>query len=426
MASLRRSPSGRLFICFRFAGQQYQRTLMTSDPARAKAMKGRIEDRIFRITSGDRRLPHGVDPGDFIVRGKAALRRAETNTPVPVAKSLSLAALIEKYLADQFTKAKSSIGTERTHLNNLKKVLGSVADRPCTEITLTHLTSFLQQRRKTRRANTVKKERMTIRHLFAWACGQGHLFANPAADLIKIKGSGDRKKKFRTTAMIEAIAQRGGLSSEELAALWDCLYLEPWEIAGILRLVRERGTEDFSHLLHVLPAYTGMRRGEILHLQWQDVDLETGIITARSRKQSSQDEETSRDIDVHAELLPELMEWRERRPKGQFVISRLNVLTPLEPNDANRAFWQPLRGTTWQLDGKRNWFKIGFHTYRHSFASNLAALGVDQRYIDRWMGHQTEAMRKRYQHLFPNKRREAIESFSFGISSLAAIAGDVA
>ena len=29
-----------------------------------------------------------------------------------------------------------------------------------------------------------------------------------------------------------------------------------------------------------------------------------------------------------------------------------------------------------------------------------------------WMGHQTEAMRKRYRHLHPKDRRTAIESFS--------------
>jgi integrase len=47
------------------------------------------------------------------------------------------------------------------------------------------------------------------------------------------------------------------------------------------------------------------------------------------------------------------------------------------------------------LDGNR-WKKIkGFHVFRHSFASNLAAAGVDQRIIDEWMGHQTEEMRRR-------------------------------
>jgi integrase len=72
-----------------------------------------------------------------------------------------------------------------------------------------------------------------------------------------------------------------------------------------------------------------------------------------------------------------------------------------------------MRGTSWCLKSKRNWFKIGFHTYRHSFASNLAARGVDQRIVDEFMGHQTEAMRKRYRHLFPKDRRSAIESLSY-------------
>ena len=56
--------------------------------------------------------------------------------------------------------------------------------------------------------------------------------------------------------------------------------------------------------------------------------------------------------------------------------------------------------------------QVGFHS-RHSFASNLAARGVDQRIIDEWRGHQTEATAKRYRHLFPKERRSAMESFSF-------------
>lgn len=51
----------------------------------------------------------------------------------------------------------------------------------------------------------------------------------------------------------------------------------------------------------------------------------------------------------------------------------------------------------------------GFHVFRHSFASNLAAMSIDQRIIDEWMGHQTEEMRRRYRHLFPDQQRQAIE-----------------
>ncbi len=119
-----------------------------------------------------------------------------------------------------------------------------------------------------------------------------------------------------------------------------------------------------------------------------------------------------RRIDLHPELKKELLAWREQRPGGQFVICDKVTLEPIDIDRANRCFRQPLRHTEWSLDSRKRRFKIGFHTYRHSFASNLAGAGVDQRVIDEFMGHQTEAMRKRYRHLFPKTRRSAIESFS--------------
>lgn len=40
-------------------------------------------------------------------------------------------------------------------------------------------------------------------------------------------------------------------------------------------------------------------------------------------------------------------------------------------------------------------FIRGFHIFRHSIASNLAADSVDQRVIDQFMGYQTEDARRR-------------------------------
>jgi integrase len=49
----------------------------------------------------------------------------------------------------------------------------------------------------------------------------------------------------------------------------------------------------------------------------------------------------------------------------------------------------------------------GFHVFRHSFASNCAAKGIDQRILDAWLGHTTE-IRKRYLHLIPSNESAAI------------------
>jgi site-specific recombinase XerD len=66
---------------------------------------------------------------------------------------------------------------------------------------------------------------------------------------------------------------------------------------------------------------------------------------------------------------------------------------------------------------QQNRFVVTYHVFRHSFCSNLAMAGVDQRVIDEFLGHQIEAMRKRYRHLFPNDRHSAIESFSLTAGS---------
>ncbi|WP_152050106.1 tyrosine-type recombinase/integrase, partial [Tautonia marina] len=391
MASLGRK--GDLYVArFRHDGKEFKKSLRTTRLADARAAMHGVERILHGLTTGLIRVPDGVDPGDFIVSGGTveAPHRARRRAP-------SVQALFEEYLGSQTHKAPSSLYTERIHLRNLIKHLGPRSEAPVDRIAHRDLERFLQVRLRERSSSTVHKERDTIVQFFRWVTAQGHLDSSPASGLTPIKEELELPP-FRTTGEIEAILRRGGLSPEEQGKIWDCLFLAPSEIAELLALIRERARDDFGYLLHAVPAYTGMRRGEVLRLRWTDVEFDSGSLIARSRKQSRRAVESTRRIDLHPELRDELLAWRDRRPRGQFVISEAEALEVLSSDRANRAFWQPMRGTSWCLDSRRNWFKIGFHTYRHSFASNLAARGVDQRIIDEFMGHQTEAMRKRYRH----------------------------
>ncbi|HZZ80781.1 MAG TPA: tyrosine-type recombinase/integrase, partial [Gemmataceae bacterium] len=63
------------------------------------------------------------------------------------------------------------------------------------------------------------------------------------------------------------------------------------------------------------------------------------------------------------------------------------------------------------LAASEKWSKLrGYHVFRHSFISALANKGVDQRIIDDIVGHQTEAMRRRYRHLYPEVKANAVNS----------------
>ena len=409
MANLGRK-GGIFHVRFRFRGREYKKSLKTRDEGAAKAACHLIELTVHRLLTGQAQLPPDVDPGDFIVSGGTLLR-----PPDPPARSAALPstkALAEEYGESQRPLlAPSYHSSQLMHLRHLVRHLGGRADGPCDQVTFRDLDGYLRKRLAERHANTVERERITLLQFYKWAVRHGYLARSPAAGLERIKGGEDRPP-FRTVAEVHKVIQRGGLSGEEALALWECLYLSPQEIAGLLATARANTRVDYSYLLHAIPAYTGMRRGEVLRLRWIEVDLDEGYVYARSRKQSRRKKETARRIDLHPELKRELLAWRQQRPRGQYVIGEKEAPGPISNDRANRCFWQPMRHTGWCLDNARDWFKVGFHSYRHSFASNLAAAGVDQRVIDEWMGHQTEAMRRRYRHLFPKNRRSAIESFT--------------
>ncbi|MBI1348765.1 tyrosine-type recombinase/integrase [bacterium] len=83
---------------------------------------------------------------------------------------------------------------------------------------------------------------------------------------------------------------------------------------------------------------------------------------------------------------------RRRAPSGP---------TAVTPSEAHDHLQRTLANSRWQ--SLRGW-----HVLRHSCCSALAAQGVDQRIIDEIMGHQTEEMRRRYRHLLPSLKQEAV------------------
>ena len=403
---------GIYHIRFRFHGREYKKSLKIRDRSNAEAAKNLVELTIHRLMTSQIVVPVEVDVGDFILSGGTLLQPISPTGVLQAPVVPSTKDLIEEYGESQKNLlAESYHSSQVMHLRHLMRHLGDLADAPGNQIGHRDLDRYLKARLTHRHPNTAERERITLLQFYKWAVAQGYLDASPAAALAHIKGGIDRPP-FRTIAEIARIIERGGLTEAQNLDLWECLFLMPEEIGRLLAVVRSNAREDVSYLLHAIPAYTGIRRGEMLRMRWLDVELDEGFLTARSRKQSRTKTETVRRIDMHPELKSELLAWRERRPKGQYVISDAHTLEPLTKDRANRCFWMPMNGTEWCLDKKRHWYKVGFHSYRHSFASNLAARGVDQRVIDEWMGHQTEAMRKRYRHLFPMTRRSAIECFS--------------
>jgi integrase len=156
--------------------------------------------------------------------------------------------------------------------------------------------------------------------------------------------------------------------------------------------------------MFALCALTGCRRSEAIRILKHDVDFKTGNITIREKKRDHTQEFTTRDVPMNARLVSVLRACFETHPGGQHLIcdDRGKPIT-IRSGRLDREFAATLRGSRFEV-------MPGWHTLRHSFASILASKGVDQRVINKFMGHLDEKTVERYRHLYRESGRDAVES----------------
>jgi integrase len=214
-------------------------------------------------------------------------------------------------------------------------------------------------------------------------------------------GQGPWPRAVSHFPQIEQKLKRGGLTEDEEASLWETLYLTSDELSELLAFVKENAIQPFVYPMVAFVALTGCRRSEMVRSLLDDWDVENGRVVIREKKRDTSVSFTTREIDIHPHLAAVMADWFVSHPGGQHTITQNRE--PITIHQATDHLRRTLRAHT-------KWARVrGFHTFRHSVASILASKGVDQRYIDRVLGHQTEAMRKRYQHLFPKGVKHAIE-----------------
>ena len=149
-----------------------------------------------------------------------------------------------------------------------------------------------------------------------------------------------------------------------------------------------------DHLTPVvlLAMNTGMRRGELLSLEWADIDLGAKIITVQARKAKSGKQ---RHIPQNAEALGVVTKWRQQSE---------GVGQVFKPQDVKKG-WDALL-TTAKITGFR------FQDLRHHFASKLVMAGVDLNTVRELLGHSDITMTLRYAHLGPEHLAAAVEKLA--------------
>ncbi len=410
--------SGYYRIRFRYPPQggtkfNLSKSLKIQDEDTANSKCVIVEETIRLLMRGTLKVPGGVDVGEFIVSG-GTLTAQQVVAEGP--KATTLKELFEAYVREMSAIAEraATLKTEGYHIAHLStpKLLGD--NRAVVSINESVVQDYINTRSKQLwrgkriKRDTIEKELETLGAIWRWGMRRGLVGVVVPWQFKNLKFPfAEEREKFRIYDQIERRIKRGGLTDDQQAELWGCLFLTGQQVADVPDTVETNAAEPFVYPMFAFVALTGARRGELLRSLIDDFDFDAGSVTIRGTKGRQRTTLVTREVDIHPRLRRVMTDWFSCHPGGQRTLCRADG-TPLTVDAANYHFAQPLKGTKWEVTK-------GFHVFRHSMASILASNGEDQRFIDKYLGHQTEAMRKRYQHLFPTVDRRPIDSLLPGV-----------
>lgn len=163
-------------------------------------------------------------------------------------------------------------------------------------------------------------------------------------------------------------------------------FLEKGEIKKLL----DNATPHLKPIV-IVALFTGMRKSEILNLQWKDISFEQGVIYLLQTKNGERREVLMSDI------VKKTLTAVPRHPDSSYVFCHDNGKPYL---NVRKSFDALLR--------KCDIINFRFHDLRHTFASQLVMSGIDLKTVQELMGHKCIEMTLRYSHLSPDHKKRAV------------------
>lgn len=339
-----------------------------------------------------------------------ALQRARIRAEITVSE------LCDEYLRDGVEHKKAStLATDRSRIeSHIRPLLGGKRIGAVSRADIAQFLRDVSQGKTRRDARTRKHGRSIVRGgrgtatrtvrllggIFTYAVQRDYVKENPCRGVALYKdGKADRflsSDEFHRLGATLRLAETEGL---------------PWTFndgkAAKHRPNRVENTRE-KFPTHVIAAIrllmlTGCRLREILHLRWQDVDFQRGILNLPDSK-------TGQKKIIVARPVIELLDQLEHR--GDYVISGND---PKKPRADLSRPWGRITAHA-QLNGLR------LHDLRHSYASVGASSGMGLLALGKLLGHSSAATTQRYAHLADDPVRRASEQIAATIAH--AISGD--
>lgn len=168
----------------------------------------------------------------------------------------------------------------------------------------------------------------------------------------------------------------------------------------IVRLLEE--VPDRLYALIACAVYAGLRKEELFHLRWTDINWKTVELTVASREDHHTKNYESRGIPINEPLL-EALRRHPRRLGSPYVFCNRDGKTYDNIRTA-------LRGAA-KRAGIEGGVKL--HQLRHAFCSHALMQGIDPRTVQKWMGHRDLKTTLRYAHVSPDHEKAAIQKLRY-------------
>ncbi len=238
---------------------------------------------------------------------------------------------------------------------SLKNLLPVFGDKKLAEIHPFHVESYKIQRKSQVKPATVNREVALLKRILNLAIVWRVIQANPIRDVKLLK---------------EPRIHEAFLSEVETSKLIEaCKIPLKWIVITAL--------------------HTGMRRGEILNMKWENINLKAGYITIT---------ETKNGEIRHVPLNQTMKKMIAGLPRiSNFVFAK---------KDGSAYAWI---NRSWRNAKVKADINCRFHDLRHTYASHLVMNGVDLMTVKELLGHKTLAMIQRYAHLSGDHKQRAVE-----------------
>jgi len=252
-----------------------------------------------------------------------------------------------------------------------------------------------------RKASTVNRDLVCLKAALAKAVEWGLLETHPIAKVKLSKEDNNQAPRYlskqEAARLIDALDRREARLRTERASA------NVWRAERKVPLLPDLSKATYAHHLKpmvLLSLYTGLRRGELFNLTWQDINFDRSMLTVQGGGAKSG---KTRHIPLHDEALKLLKGWHKQCPQK-------NTLVFTNKDDGRfdhvNTSWRGVLKVA-EIENFR------WHDMRHTFASWLVMERVDLNTVRELLGHSDLKMTFRYAHLAPEHKATAVGKLNY-------------